>query len=110
MSQDEKKLLNFDQLKSLKIRYLWLISQTETPNMVGFELNSPEYVLFRFTNLIEIILLIDEDKKYLSRGTFLKGNGCISLINVCECLYEETKQLYAYQIEQLKKSECFEEV
>lgn len=39
-----------------------------------------------------------------------KGNSCISLINACECLYEEIKLLYTNQIELLKESECFEEV
>lgn len=115
-TQPEKLLLDMtnpdrsDILKSLEIRFCWLISQTYCPESVGFETDSPEYIIFRFTNLTKIALLINENEKYFCRGTNLKGNGCISLVNVCECLYEESKTLYSRHIEQLKELESYEEV
>lgn len=98
------KIVLSNNLRKIKIRYCWLISQMKRRFKENFE---EGYIFFK--HLIEIAKLIKMDEKIYSYYDN-SGNQCISLKNISIILYKQLNNYYMERISYLKRCNKYLEV
>ncbi|KAI1707240.1 hypothetical protein Ddc_14940 [Ditylenchus destructor] len=106
MREEDNEVEN-EQRREIEIRYRWLVAHLKAEE-IGLPPESQLHFLHRYTNLLNIVKMLENGERIKSHANF--GNGCVSLTNVCALLYEEWRRYNSKQIDQLRDNGKFDEL